>query len=146
MLHSALRSSARFNSGNFCPPPLNLRCLLFGETALLWFYGREGRESVVLCRMRPPTSGELRELCELRISQLKTCPSSTHPPSRPSPSSGGGCPTHAELLLERLGFGEMKQRRSYTLEATTVVFRCGNGVWQRCCTLFAGSVGAGMRR
>lgn len=84
-------------------------------------------ESVVLCGMWPLTSGEMHELSELYISQLKTCPSSTHLPSQASQFSEGSCPTNTELLLERLGFGEIEKRRLYMLRLHSY-FLLSNGL------------------
>lgn len=100
---------------------------------------------MVLCRMWPLTSGELHELFELYVSQLKTCLSSTHPSSCASWSSEGSCLTNTVLLFGRLGFGEIKSTNGVHWSWDSY-FLLLNGVWQRCCTWFAGSIDAGMEQ
>lgn len=89
--------------------------------ALLWFQG--------ICRTWSFVSIKLHDLSGLHISQLETWPSSTSP-----------------LLLEELGFGRKLKSAGCIHWSYDGCFLLLCGVWQRCCTWFAGSVGAGMQR
>lgn len=112
LLDSALRSCARFNSGRLCLPPLNLCCL--GRRRCCGFKA-EKAEGAWFCAERghwPPAS------C---INFL----SFTFPSRKPAPVALAHSPPvlHAlqreaalQILLERLGFGEIKKRRRYTLK------------------------------